>query len=82
MRSNNITVLVIGIVTLTLGFAAITSSYNIVGLAHAAKPQFCYHRAGDMTHEPTHCSSTHKECDDRRTNDPASDGRCVPVKTS
>lgn len=81
MRSNSVTILIIiGMATLTLGLAAITSSYNLVGSAHAAKPQFCYHRALDMTKEPTHCFDTHKDCENARSSDSFADGRCVTVK--
>lgn len=75
MGSNNIKVLLIGIVTLILGFAAITTSYDIVESAHAAKAQHCYQSGAEVR-----CFSTQKECNDTRSNDPASVGRCFPGK--
>jgi len=82
MRSDSVTALIIiATATLTLGLAAITSSYDIVGSVHAAKPQFCFHAALDQTKEPTHCFDNRKDCNDAQAIYPLADTRCVPVRT-
>lgn len=59
---------------LTLGLAAITSSYNLVGLAHAAdKNLFCYHHPLNQQRE---CFDNNGACIKAQRNDPLADSGC------
>ncbi len=59
---------------LTLALAAIISSYNLVGLAHAAdKNQFCYHHP---LNQQRGCFDNNGECIKAQRNDPLADSGC------
>lgn len=59
---------------LTLGLAAITSSYNLVGVVHAAdKNQFCYHHPLNQQRE---CFDNNGACIKAQRNDPLADSGC------